>query len=365
MNALVLEGNGRISCCDIPAPRKTEPSQAVVGVYGAGVCGSDLPRIFDNGAYHYPLVAGHEISGVIEEPPDGSAWRQGDRVVVFPLIPCRVCTACSTGDYAQCANYDYLGSRSDGGFAEYVCAPEANLFAVPDRVSLLHAAMTEPCAVALHAVRKVTIRPGAAAAVFGAGPIGMLAAQWLRIRGCRTVFVTDVDGRKLDVVGEMGFLAVNAADSDAVDQIKDRTGGAGVEISVEACGLPETYAQTLAAAARGGQVVLMGNLKGTLKLEAADLSSILRREITIFGTWNSKVVPPGHDDWSTSLTFLDSEVQVAPLISHTPPLCRGADILARMWNREEYFDKVIFTCGASGGGAGGGGAGGGGAARKV
>ena len=117
--------------------------------------------------------------------------------------------------------------------------------------------MTEPCAVVLHGVQRMPARPGDTAAVFGAGPIGTMVAQWLRIRGASEIFVVDVDPRKLKVAAAMGFTAV---------------------------GLPATFLQAVRAAARSGDGVFLGNIRGEFRVGEKDFSSILRREITIHGT---------------------------------------------------------------------------------
>jgi L-iditol 2-dehydrogenase len=341
MKALVLESNARLAFRDVPAPARPDPGWALVRIQAAGVCGSDLHRAFEGGAYHTPLIMGHEMAGVIEEPAAAGALVRGAQVVVFPLLPCRRCGACQTGDYAQCTDYDYFGSRRDGGFAEYLWAPEWNLLPVRQGLDPLHAAMTEPCAVALHGVRRMAVRPGASGAVLGGGPIGNMAAQWLRVAGCRPVFVVDVEPAKLELAARMGFEPVDGRAGDAAAAIVERTGG-GAECVVEAVGLPSTYSQSLRAASRGGQVVFLGNLAGELRLADREVSAILRRELRIYGTWNSKVVPRGADDWSTVLALLEREIHVAPLLTHTPPLSEGAAVLARMAARAEPFGKVVF-----------------------
>jgi len=159
-----------------PVPGKGE---ALVRVMAAGICGSDIPRIFKTGAHNMPLIPGHEFSGVVEAVgesydfdlekneavstgrADGNkktggnyadAW-VGKRVGIFPLIPCRKCDPCQHELYEMCKNYNYLGSRCDGAFAEYVTVPVANLIELPDNVSFQAAAMLEPMAVAVHAMR--------------------------------------------------------------------------------------------------------------------------------------------------------------------------------------------------------------------
>jgi L-iditol 2-dehydrogenase/galactitol-1-phosphate 5-dehydrogenase len=342
MKALVLDADKDLSCREVPDPVRPGPDWVLVRVAFSGICNSDFHRGFGGGAYHYPLIMGHEFSGTVVESFPGSRFSAGEKVVVFPLIPCRRCVPCQTGDFAQCVDYDYIGSRRDGAFAEAVWAPEASLIAIPDGVSMRDASLTEPCAVALHGVGKMPVRPGDTAAVFGAGPIGNMSAQWLRIRGCSRILLVDVDPRKLEIAAGMGFTPVDPGKGDPVQAIKDMTGGAGADRVLEAVGLPATFLQAVQAAARSGDVVFLGNIQGEFRIGEKDFSSILRREITIHGTWNSKVVPEGRNEWTVVLSELGKGLAVAPLISHTVGLPEGPDIFRRILSRREFFNKVVF-----------------------
>ncbi len=342
MRALVLQSDKVLRYREVEMPSSEAPGNLLIRVVASGICGSDIGRGFGGKAYHYPLIMGHEFSGMVETSIPGSKFREGDRVVVFPLIPCRRCEACQSGDFAQCVDYDYYGSRRDGGFAEYVSVPEANLFHVPDRVDLVHAAMTEPAAVALHGVRQLNHLVGSVAAVFGCGPIGNMVAQWLRIGGCSTVIVVDIDPMKLEIARQMGFTPVNSLETDPVDAINQITKGRGSHVSVEAVGHPSTFLQAIRSVGRMGQVVFMGNIHGTFQIGETDFSNLLRKEIKIYGTWNSKIAPRGSDDWSTVLNMMDDQLHVAELISHTPSLSEGVEIFNAVVHKQLSFNKIIF-----------------------
>lgn len=342
MKALVLEENAKLVYKDVPEPKRDSPDWLGVKVTAAGICGSDMQRGFANGAYHYPLVMGHEFSGVVDNPAGSKVYKKGDRVAVFPLLWCGRCPACQTGDYALCADYDYYGSRRDGAFSEYLYIPKKNLLPLPDHVDTVHAAMAEPAAVALHGVRKFSISPGHTAAVYGAGPIGNMVAQWLRINGCRRVFIVDVDKEKLAIAEKMGLEPILGGDADPVGTIKKATGGVGANKVIEAVGFPGTFLQAIQTASSFGEVVFMGNLHGEFRIGEKDFSSILRRELKIHGTWNSKWTPAGLSDWAVVLAYMDRELSVAPLISHTPKLSEAAEVFTQLANKEMKADKVIF-----------------------
>ena len=117
---------------------------SIVKVKAAGICSSDIPRIFTKGTYHFPTIPGHEFSGRVEAVSDAENQRLvGKKVSVFPLIPCRKCAQCKTGHYEMCENYDYIGSRRDGAFAEYVAVPVWNLVELDEGVDFEEAAMME------------------------------------------------------------------------------------------------------------------------------------------------------------------------------------------------------------------------------
>lgn len=333
MKALVLEQDRKLVYVDVEDPEPTPDFPYLVKIAHSGICGSDTGRAFHGKAYHYPLVMGHEFSGTVVRAPDGGLYPAGTRVAVFPLIPCGSCASCQTGDYAQCENYDYFGSRRDGGFAELLCVPEANLFRVPDQVDLASAAMTEPCAVALHGVEKLNVQAGMSALVIGGGPIGNMAAQWLKLKGCDPVYISDVDDRKLETASAMGLISINPAGQPLP---------VNVDCVVEACGLPSTFVQATASAGRFGQVVFLGNIHGSFTLTEKEFSAILRNELTIRGTWNSRVTPRGKDEWSRVLAFLDRAVQVKPLISHQPALSEGASIFDAVASRSMWYNKIVF-----------------------
>ena len=342
MKSLVLAENGILEVQEHNPPPRPSPEWVLIRIAASGICGSDIPRAFSGGAYHLPLVMGHEFSGVVEESFTGSAYTVGDRVVVFPLIPNPDEAINQIGEYAVGRTYDYFGSRRDGGFQELLWVPEFNLFPIPEGVKLEHAAMTEPCAVALHAASRPSVQPGMSAAVVGGGPIGNMVAQWLRISGCRPVILSEPDERKRTIARDMGFTTIDPLATDPVEAIRERTNG-GADIAVEACGLPVTFRQTIAAAGLFAQVVFLGNIHGDFSLSEAEFSSVLRRELTIYGTWNSKVTPRGSDEWTKVLSLLGNEIDVDPLISHRVRWEDGPAVFKSIHEKTEWFNKVLFT----------------------
>ena len=297
-----------------------------------GVCGSDIPRIFSKGTYRFPTVCGHEFAGTIEAvAPDVGGWKAGDRATVFPLLWCGKCPACAAGRYAQCADYDYFGSRRDGAFAEMLDVPVLNLLPVPAGVSLEEAAMTEPCAVALHAVRRAgNDLTGRTVAIFGAGPIGLMVALWARAMNAGDVTITDPIPRKCELARRLDFK-IGSADVTA-------------DVAVDAAGAPSALLAAMRAVKAGGTVVMLGNPSGDLQLPAALWSQLMRREVTLHGTWNSDYSPAGSaDDWHAVLAAMaDNRLDVRPLITHRVPLAKAIGALRMMKAGNEFYSKVLI-----------------------
>ena len=348
MEALVLVDEAVLELQDIPIPERPGHDWVLVEVAFAGICQSDQERAFTGGAYHYPLIMGHELSGVVAESARGGALAAGTRVAVMPLLPCRRCRACARQDFAKCADYDYLGSRRDGGFARYVWAPEANLYVLPERLDLKTAALLEPCAVALHGASLFERAGAEGALVIGDGPLGVMLAQWLRLRGCARVVVSGRHREKLERCVALGFETILAGEEDVAAAFEARFDGHRPPLVAEAVGREETILQALRCGGNGCQVVLLGNPRSDVTIPRDLFSSLLRREVVIRGAWNSRVAPPEQDQWRQALAELGRAMEVESLISHVYPLEQGVEVFQRLRARAEPFSKVLLEIGAAG-----------------
>ncbi|MFI4874722.1 MAG: galactitol-1-phosphate 5-dehydrogenase [Blastopirellula sp. JB062] len=345
MEAIVLHGVGDLRFEEVPIP-PLAPGAVRVRIGFCGVCGSDIPRCFTKGTYSFPTICGHEFAGTVDACGEGvTQFRPGDRVVVFPLLWREDHAACEQGKYAQSEGYDYLGSRSDGAFSEYVVAPQRNLIRAPDSVSLEEAAMTEPAAVALHAVRRAQVRLGDSVAVFGLGPIGLMVAQWLKAAGAGPIMLFDIQPEKLEIARSLGFEhALDSRNCDVDAEVRRRTRGHGAHVAIEAAGVAPTTLAALQVVRRCGRVVLLGNPSADVTLPASLISQAMRREIDILGVWNSDFsVYSDDDDWRTVLAAMDSGIlNLKPLITHRVPLSQGIAALEMMRRQSEFFTKVLL-----------------------
>ncbi|MDZ4858517.1 MAG: galactitol-1-phosphate 5-dehydrogenase [Candidatus Hydrogenedentes bacterium] len=350
MQACVLHAIGDLRCEQIndPSPRAGE---VLVRVGACGVCGSDIPRVFKTGTYRFPLIPGHEFAGeIVAVGDDVDRKLLGRRATIFPLIPCRACPMCDIGEFALCANYDYLGSRSNGAFAEYVCAPAWNVVSVPGNVSIEEAAMTEPAAVALHALRQGEMKSGDDVLIFGAGPIGLLVALWARALGARKITLADIDGRKLEFAKQLDF-------ADTYKPVQTVAASPGESISsipsiaplpslvIEASGSAAALEQCMHAAAPFARVVLLGNPAGDIHLAKQNYWAILRKQLRVVGSWNSSFNPDGpDDDWKQSLEYMaNGKLDVKPLITHRVGLPQLLDAMTMIRDRAAFSNKVMFV----------------------
>lgn len=346
MNAYVLHDVNKIQLENVakPIPEKNE---VLVQVKAVGICGSDIPRIYQTGAHVHPLIPGHEFAGVVVETGPGvSPTWTGKRVGVFPLIPCHSCITCQKQQYEMCRNYSYLGSRRDGAFAEYVTVPEENLIELPETVSLKEAAMLEPMAVAVHAMRHMSLTGNESVAVCGLGTIGLLLLMFLKEAGVQNIYVIGNKKFQREKVLAMGIAPEHYCDSKAEDTgvwLSEQTNGRGVDVFFECVGKKETFEQSISGTAPGGRIQLVGNPYSDMDLEKNVYWKILRNQLTIKGSWNSSFTHETSDDWHYVLERLEQKrICPADFISHElsfGELERGLHI---MRDKTEDYVKIIM-----------------------
>ncbi|MDR1496340.1 MAG: galactitol-1-phosphate 5-dehydrogenase [Clostridiales Family XIII bacterium] len=343
MKACVLHNIGDLRYEDVPVPG-IAPDEVLLRIRAAGICGSDVSRVFMEGTYRFPTIPGHEFAGEAVEVNKGDEHLLGGRFAVYPLLPCFGCAACTDGDYPGCADYDYYGSRRDGAFAEYLAVKKWNLVPIPDGVSYEEAAMAEPCAVALHALKRFGVTAGDTVAIFGAGTIGLLAAQATRAWGATRVVLFDIDSAKLEFAKRGGFeYAVDPAADDPAEYVNSLTGGRGADLCLDAAGVSRTVEDAIRTAARSGKVILMGNPSGDISLSKKAYWEILRRQLTLKGTWNSSY-NDRDNDWTLALDCIkDGVFDLKPLITHRFALADCGEALRIAADPSEFSVKIMFV----------------------
>ena len=204
MKAGVLHARDDIRYEEVQTP-EPKAGEVLVKVKYSGICGSDVPRVIEDGAHFYPIVLGHEFSGIVAAVGDGvTKVKKGQRVAGAPLVPCMNCEDCMKGDYALCKDYSFIGTRQAGSFAEYICLPEQNVVSFTDTVSFEQGALFEPAAVALHGLECLPYKGGKTVAILGGGTIGLLVMQWANIFGAAKTVVFDIDDDRIELAKQMG-----------------------------------------------------------------------------------------------------------------------------------------------------------------
>ena len=348
MKACVLHGIGDFRYESVDTP-KTKPGEVLLRIRACGVCGSDIQRVWEKGTYSFPTIPGHEFSGsVVEAGSEAERHLIGSKAAVFPLLPCMHCEACAIGEYAQCTDYNYFGSRCDGGFAEYISIPVWNLIPVPESLSYEEAAMAEPAAVALHALRRAGVKIGDSVAIFGAGPIGLMLASWAKLMGAQRAILIDIDVRKLEFARTMGFEdVINSLTEDAVDAVMRITNGRGADCAVEGAGASIALEQCLKCTRMFGTVVAMGNPLKEMTLSQKAYWALLRKQLNLCGTWNSSYSDIPMNDWKVSIrSMAEGKLNVRPFITHRLGLEQCPDALVMMRDKTEFYNKVMIEINA-------------------
>ena len=265
MQALVLEKKDELTLRDIPVDEPLGPRDVRIDIRTVGICGSDV-HYYTHGAIgpfvvKDPMILGHEASGVVSEVgSDVTSLSVGDRVTMEPGIPDPNAKASRLGIYNLDPAVRFWATPPiHGVLRPSVVHPADFTFKIPDNVSFAEAAMVEPLAVGMHAANKAQIKPGDVAVVTGAGPIGMVTALAALAGGCSRVIMSDVQQPKLDLAATLGpITAVNVAETDLVDVVREHTEGWGADIIFECSGNTKVAASIFEPLCPGGRVAWVG-----------------------------------------------------------------------------------------------------------
>lgn len=342
MKAAILENKGVMSVQEVPTPTP-QPGNVILKVKAVSICGSDISR-YVKGHRMYPLILGHEGSGVITAVGEGvSDSLIGKHAAIIPLVPCFECEQCKAGRYSACHSYSFIGSRQSGGFAEYVELRETNAFILPDDLPFEAAALIEPSTVARHIIDLGNFEAGQSAIVLGAGSIGLMAVQWLRILGAKLIICTDVVDENLATAKKLGaHVTLNPKNVDVKAEVKKLTGD-GVDLALECAGAPQALAQTIQVTRPRGSVVCGGNQPLDASLPMSFIEDLMRKELRLNGCFMSYSAPfPGHEWTETVRYLLDGQLDMATMISHRYPLSQAAQVFEDIGARRMAFRKIIL-----------------------
>ncbi|EOI5728792.1 galactitol-1-phosphate 5-dehydrogenase [Cronobacter malonaticus] len=319
MKSVVIHAEGSVRVEERPVPTLDADDDVLVRVISSGLCGSDIPRIFARGAHYYPITLGHEFSGYVERC--GSTVNDlspGDAVACVPLRPCFECEECARGYFSLCRHYQFVGSRSEGGHAEYIVVRRASLFRLPPEMPVEAGAFIEPVTVGLHAFHLAQGCEGKNVVIVGAGTIGLLAMQCAQALGANSVTAIDINPDKLRLAHALGADRVLNSREMSAQAIRDALEPQRFDqLVLETAGTPQTVSLAVDIAGPRAQVALVGTLHHDLTLSAAVFGKILRNELTLLGSWMNYSAPWPGEEWQTAARLLtEKRLSLEPLIAH-------------------------------------------------
>ena len=341
MRALVKfdRGEGLTRIQEVPVP-EPGPGDVLIRVVAAAVCASDVHLYHDRFAYEPPLVLGHEFSGVVERLGSGVTQVQIADAVVSENNPgaCGTCRICRTGYPNLCPAKKAIGFKSNGCFAEYVTLPAHLLHKLPDGVSFQAAALSEPLAVAVHAVEdRCGIDKGDSIVVLGPGAIGLLAAQVARAEGSGSVIVAgtdrDVEGR-LSCARDLGFETCNVEKDDLLKRVLSQTDRLGVDAVVEAAGAATAVDMGITLLRRAGRMVVVG-IAGKPAISVA-WDELVAKGASLLFSYSSR-----KQNWDKAMAYLAAkQVHTEALISNRVPFDHWKDAFQQL-ERGETIRTIL------------------------
>lgn len=318
LRAACLVGRERIELQQRPVP-EPGPGEVRVRPVAVGVCGSDMHAFLGEHPFvHPPIVLGHEVGAVVDEVGPGVGGLQvGQRVTIEPNLVCGRCYNCRNGRYNICERLRVIGCVGyDGAMAEYLVVPAGKIVPVPASWPVERAALVEPTAVGVHAVRQGLLQPGQDVLVLGAGIIGLVTAQAARALGASRVLIADPIDARLERARSLGLPeTLNNERIDLRQAVRERFGEKGADLIFDCVGIQPTLDAAVEAARKGTRIVMVGVPAGRLSV---DMALVQDRELEIVGTLMYR-----KEDYQTAIELMDREaIKVDPLVTHRFPLDR-------------------------------------------
>ena len=342
MKASLLKNFKKWEYTDINIPSNVNSTKALIKITLSGICSTDIVRSIETGFYFYPIVPGHEMVGIVEKiNKKNKLLKKGDRVAVYPLIPCKKCQYCKNGSPNLCDNYDFLGSRSNGGYAEYVIAPIKNLIKIPNKVPDNKAVFTEPLSVALHAFRVAeNFKKPKRILILGLGPIGLLLAIWAKHKKIKSVVAIDRNINRFKIFKKIGYKNILDSSKKNFENKINKT--ENFDTVFECSGSTKLQIIGINKTEKKGQFIILSHPKEDLLLDKTTYSKILRNEINFRGSWSSKIEP--YNEWKKTLSILSlGKIDPSKLISDKITLKELPFKMIKMYKKEFPFVKVVVN----------------------
>lgn len=328
MRAIKIEQPNQVEVVDLATP-KPGANEVLVKVMSSGICGTDIHILRGEYLGGYPVIPGHEFSGVIEQVGDGvTRFQVGDRVAVEPNVACDNCYNCLHNRHNFCLNWQAIGVTRPGGMAQYVTVPEKSTFAIRD-LPFEHGAFVEPLSCVLHGIERSKIHLADQVAILGAGPIGILLLQTAQLQGAAQITVVEKRPARAEFARARGaHRCLTRVD----DLEKDR-----YDVVIDATGVIPLMAQTIDFARHGGTVLLFGVPPAGQRMEL-EAFKIFRKGLTILSSFTSV-----RNSYQAVALLQSKQIDVSGLISHQLPLDefeRGVELIEQGL---ENVKKVLIT----------------------
>jgi len=337
MKAAIWFGGKDIRIEELPEPDFGR-DDVLVRVKAVGICGSDLHAYEGISKRRVPpLVMGHEMAGEIADVGENvEILQKKDRVVVYPVLSCGECEYCRSGNENLCRDIRFMGLHVPGGFAEYVAVPVDRCYKIAPGLAFEKACLTEPLAVAVHVADSSPIRANDSILIIGAGAVGSMITQVVRLRTSGRIIVTDILGSRLDLAKKLGAdVAINSREKDAVEEVLKLTDGKGVDVSIEVVGIQSTVQQALASVKKGGTVIVVGLLEKNMEI---DMMRVVTNQLELHGSYIYS-----HYDFRSSMGLIASDkVNLQPYLTHIFPLEDAKEGFEEMATNKENVLKVIL-----------------------
>jgi 2-desacetyl-2-hydroxyethyl bacteriochlorophyllide A dehydrogenase len=333
MKVVHIEKPGQIAIVDQERP-VPKTGEALLKIAYCGICGADVASYTGNQPFTtYPRIPGHEFSAQIVEIADNQQGLEpGMAVTANPYFNCGTCYACQRGKINCCESNQTMGVQRDGAFSEYIIMPIERIYAGKN-LSTRRLALIEPFSISYHASKRGNIRPEHNVLVIGAGPIGIFAMISAKLRDA-TVYITDLFEQRLTLAKQLGADGtINSKQENLAEAVQEITSRHGMDVCIEAAGLPQTFLACIEYVCFGGQVILIGNGK---KDTTFNHSILLKKELDVFGSRNSL-----HDFEPLIDLVSEGKVSIDPLITHVFPLENAVDAFEQLAHNDGSMAKVL------------------------
>jgi L-iditol 2-dehydrogenase len=336
VKAVVWTDYGKIAVLDVPKP-EPGPYEVLVRVEAAALCKTDIGMI-QHGILDIkpPVIIGHEVAGVVERVgAEVQGLAIGQRVALDPPVPCRECRVCRAGLRHLCPGTQHIGAHTPGGMAEYICIDYRNAYPVPEGLSPVAAALTEPFADGLEALRRGGGARGKTVCVFGDGPFGLIIARLAARQEARQVILFGHHPERMAVVSDDGVMTYDSHQVDVAQTIRQATDGYGAEIIVDTTGSKPLIEGMLNWLMPRGTLVAF---TPTDQRPAIDLDLLHFKELNIAGTCRSL------DQFPTALQIMrEDPIRTEALVTHRLRIDQVQEGFELLQNRKAQTIKTVIV----------------------